>query len=680
MTDTVADVADPIPDTSAARSDPDLRNRTLLVISAVAAVVPFFWAAIRDARNGFYPTMDVAATVIRGRATFSAHPPLYGMWSSGSSWAGHEIHFPGPILLYLLAAPTHLLGNTWGPLLAMATINAFWVLLAGWLIHRLVGVEAALVGFLFLNAFIWSIGSENLVDARPMEMVTIPFLCFLFLTWLVTSGRIDALPGLAIVANYLFLNHLVMALQIPVIGLCAVVGVLLWARRNRADRRRGSPPESVDEASPPDTKRGLRRLRRRLLQAGAVTFVMWLPSLIQQVTHSPGNLELLVRASSQHRDPVGSYVVGYNAVIRLITKPTFWFRGRFDNEGFPKGLQHVTIWDVVGGLILVGLLIGLGILALRRRDRLTVGAMSVAGVGIVISMVTVTQAPAAWGFPMQYLRSLWGLAAFVWFAIAFGAWRAVPRAAQVRVSSAAGVVAVVLGVLSLSFANYGSATDMTRGRFARELVDQLIPQLKGHDPVNVVSGPNFSSQRFFSAVLLGLDTAGIDYCVDAHSAEQYGQEHNCFSDSNRTILIQAPVATNVAGAELLVQVPLLSDAEKADLVRTRRIFRDWIATAPTLELTDQAQRYVEAADPAFHKRLEDAIHPADGDLSRLMSSAPFRLLIGFQQNYLADPRHAPKVLTNGDVPIEAIARYFDLSDPTYHGSVRAYEVPADFDS
>src|SRR5699024_3324342 len=124
--------------------------------------------------------------------------------------------------------------------------------------------NGALVAFVFLTAFMWSIGSENLIDPRPMEMVTIPFLCFLFAVWLVAEGDIDALPGLAVVANFLFLDHLVQALQIPVIGLCAVVGLILWARRGRSRPAGERPP-------------GLRRARRRLVQAGVITVVMWLP-------------------------------------------------------------------------------------------------------------------------------------------------------------------------------------------------------------------------------------------------------------------------------------------------------------------------------------------------------------------------------------------------------------------
>jgi len=667
MTDTVADPAAP-PRSSAEESgtsDTGTRNsRMLVVIAAIASIVPYFWAAIRDGRNGFYPTLDVAATIIRARATFSAHPPLYGMWSSGSSWAGHEIHFPGPILLYLLAVPVHLFGNSWGTLLGMAVINAGFVVMTGWVIYRRLGARAALLGFLLLNVFAWSIGSENLVDARPMEMVTVPFLCFLLLVWLVTAGEFDALPALAVTANYLFLNHLVMALQVPVIGMCAVVGLVLWIRRERA--RRGPPDTGPDPGS-------FRRLRRRLLQTGAITFVMWLPTLIQQFTNSPGNLTLLLSASGQHREPVGSYVVGYNATIRLIAKPTFWFRGRFDDHDFPLGLQNLTVWDVLVGVIVAGLIGGLGWAAWRRRDRVSLAALSVSVVAFAISIETVTQAPAVWGFPLQYLRSLWCLAAFVWFAVLFSAYRLLASHFQWHVARMAGVGAVVFAVLGLSYANYGSATDLANSPHARTLVDRVVPQLTDRGSIQVVAGPDFTSQRFFSSLLLGLDTAGVRFCVDPHTAQQYGHQHDCAAEADVRVYIEAPRPPDGDEGKLIAKIPLLTDDEKAELAASERVVEDWLADHHRIELTPEAQRLVDEGTAEWRRTVDEMLAPADGDLSGLLQSEQFRLLIGMEASARARDGGTPTLLADPDAPIAEMRRYFELTDASLHGNIWVYE-------
>lgn len=677
MTDTVADpvsASSTSPDDDTARNSTARRSRMLLIASAVAAVIPFFWAAIRDGRNGFYPTLDVAATIIRSRATFSAHPPLYGMWSSGSSWAGHEIHFPGPILLYLLAVPTHLFGNTWGPILGMALINAGFVLMTGWVIYRRLGVRAGLIGFLILNVFIWSLGSENLIDPRPMEMVTIPFLCFLLLVWLVTSGEFDALPALAVTANYLFLNHLVMALQVPMIGLCAVVGVALYWRRTRA--RRAVPGTVPDE---PDA--ALRRLRRRVIQTGIITFVMWIPTLIQQFTTSPGNLTLLVKATGQHREPVGSYIVSYNATIGLIAKPSFWFRGRFDNPSYPYGLQNLTLGSVAAGVVLLAVVVGLGALAWRRRDHLSLGALIVAIVAFLVSVETVSQAPAVWGFPMQYLRSLWGLAAFVWFAVAFSAYRAVSDRLQGRVASLAGVGAVVFGVLALSYANFGSATDMKHAKYARDLVDEVVPQLADRGKIRVSSGSDFTSQRFFSSLLLGLDTAGIPFCVDHHTAQQYGEQHDCAGSADVHVFVQAPKRPDFENSKLIARVPLLTRTERVEVARSKKVFETWLAEHASIELTPWAYVYATQSGAHWRERLTELVNPPDGDLSSLIDSDWFRLVVGLEATAQKIQRKngvdsgKPVLFADPDTPIDAMIRYFELTDTNKHGDIWVYELP-----
>ncbi len=635
------------------------RNRVLLAVVAAATVVPYFWAAVRDARNGFYPTLDVAATITRSRATFSPHPPLYGMWSSGSSWAGHEIHFPGPILLYLLAAPVHLLGNTWGTLLGMAVINSAFVLMTGWVVYRRLGVHAALLTFLLLNVFAWSLGSENLVDARPMEMVTIPFLCFLILVWLVASGEIDALPALAITANYLFLNHLVMSLQIPLIGLCAVAGVVIWVRRARA-------------RDPNLTPGRYRPLRRRLLQAGAITLVMWVPSLVQQIRNDPGNLYLLIKASGEPRNPVGSYVEAYNIVIRLLAQPTFWFRGRFDEADLPRGLSTLGVLDVVSGVVLAGIFVALGLVAWKRRDRMSLGALGVAFVAIVVSIETVTQAPGGWGFPMQYLRSLWGLAAFVWFALAFAAYRALREHLAIRVASIAGVAAVVFAVLGLSFANYGAATDMERVHLARQMVDEVVPQLVGRGDIDVTTGPNFESQRYFASLLLALSTEGVHFCVGPYAAQQYGHQHDCRSDDHVSVHVMAPLKGEPTSLKVLADIHLLSKAEAAEFPRVRAEFTDWLAGKDRIRLTEKAQRLVAAEGAAWERHVAELLAPADGDLTDLVHSDEFQLLMEMEHGFGRSDAAEPIFVAEDDIPIEAIARYYELS-PERRGTLRVVE-------
>lgn len=663
MTDTdsaVVAVAEPPPTDRQPIARIGRRDRITLIVVGVASVLPFYWAAARDARRGFFPTQDIAATVVRARATLSAHPPLYGMWSSGSNWSGHEIHFPGATQLYLLAIPTHLLGNTWGPLIAMATINAFWIVLTAWLVYRHLGHRAALITFALLSVFTWSLGSENLIDARPMEMVTIPFLCFLVIAWLVTAGDIDALPGLALVANYLFLNHLVMTVQVPVICLCAVVGVVVWWRR---------PPGVVDPWAQDRARRG-RRFRRRLLQAGAITLVMWLPSLIQQVTGRPGNLIELAKASTNHPPRVGSWTAAYDVTISLIAKPRFWFRGSFSDPYLVSGLRHVTAWDVLAGIAVAAIIGTLVVIGWRRRDRYILAAMGVSSVGIATSIVTVTQAPTEWGFPLPFLRGLWGLAAFVWFGVAYSLWRIAGSSFQRRVTPIAAVTAVTFAVLALSFADFGASTDVEWGPYARRVNDRTVPILADMDgPVLVNSAGDFASERFFASLVLGLDSAKVPYCVTPYEAQQY--EHDCGARARSSVLVQAGVPDPPAGAKLISRTNLMSPQDVSKRDRARRTIDAWLGSHREIELTPAAWRLIDAA-PTNHARVKAVVAPADGDLSDVVASPTMRLLVELEQQHRDHPSSRPAIFAQRDFPHEAMTTYFPLSVQARAPSLQVY--------
>lgn len=636
------------------------RDTILLRVVAIATVVPFYWAAFRDARNGFYPTLDIAATVLRARDVFSSQPPLVGMWSSGSTWAGHEIHFPGAIQLYLMAVPIRVLGNVWGPLLTMATLNAFWVLLAGWLVRRRFGVHAAMIAFACLAAFMWSIGSENLIDVRPMQMVTIPFLCFLFAVWVVADGDVGALPALAVVANFLFLDHLVQVLQIPVIGLCAVAGVVIWFRRER----RG-PPDRREDAG--------RRLRRGALQAGAITLVMWLPSLIEQFTNPPGNLRQLFAATGEHRDPVGSIVVGYNTVIRPIATPSFWFRGRFDQDAFPQGLETLGVTDALAGLAVVAVLGTLLVVAIRRRDHAVSAVVGVVGVAILVSIETVRQSAAVWGF-LPYVRSVWALAAFVWFAVIFGVWRLFAGRIRAAVARTGAAAALVLCVMALSYANFGSAINMKESESAKAMVDATVPLLTGHGSVLVVSSPDFTSETYYASLLVALDTAGVHYCVVGIAVAQYGPLHDCAGEAEVGVLVDAGTGAveDREGMELLSETSQLTAADQRRLDRATRITREWLASHDEIRLSALGRTLLDDWVPETGSSWDNTFAPADGDLGDILDSDMFVLFLEAQSSHLRTPG-SESIFDEPDLPVDAMLTVSRLT--SRGGPIRVWKFP-----
>ena len=178
-----------------------------------------------------------------------------------------------------------LLGTTWGVLLGMATLNSAALLTGAWLIRRRVGYRLGLVGCAFLASLVWAVGSEVVVDITPMQMGVMPYMLLLLAAWSVADLDLAAIPILAVVGNYLFLDHLTFALAVPVLTVWSLA-LLAWGlRRRRRDERDAWPAT-----------------RRRLVRFGglavALTVVVWLPPLYQQLFGTgPGNLGALLNAS-----------------------------------------------------------------------------------------------------------------------------------------------------------------------------------------------------------------------------------------------------------------------------------------------------------------------------------------------------------------------------------------------
>ena len=440
-------VADP----SSAAPDSDRRAKLVFRLATAVAVLPIFVAAVRDGLNGWYPTLDAATTVLRTRDVLTANPPLVGMWASVSQKTGVATYFPGAIQMYVLAVPVHVLGNSWGTLLGMATLNATWVLFAAWLARRRLGPSLATLACLGFAVLIWTMGSELVVDISPMQMVTIPFALFLVAVWSVADGDLVAVPVLALVANFLVLGHLVLTLLVPLIGISAPIGLFLALRRRRRDH-----PESW----PQDR----RRLVRVLGLSGVITAVCWLAPIYQQLAHQPGNLTNLWRASQADLHASLGYGKAIQVVVSILTVPPFWLRDSFTTETISSA-PRLTGAETLLGIGFLALFALLMVLAVRRRDRTVVTMLVVAGVTLVASVVNITKAPSTYGFKRQYFRSLWGMALFVWLTLAVAAVRSVVgssrRAALPRVGITFAALTALVALLALPHADPGLGTNGT---------------------------------------------------------------------------------------------------------------------------------------------------------------------------------------------------------------------------
>jgi hypothetical protein len=661
MGPTPLDVTDPEPTSRPAAADAaadagdDRRWLLIRRLTLLATIVPIYVAAIRDGLTGWYPTLDAATVVSRSRDVISAHPPLVGMWASVSTDLGRATYFPGAIQLYLLAIPVHVLGNAWGTLLTMATINAVSVAVAGWLATRRLGPRLAIVAYLALAMLVWTMGSEVLIDAAPMQMITLPFALFVFAVWSVADGDLVAVPILAIIANFLVLDHLALTLLVPVIGLCAVAGLVVSSRRAHRD-----------ESAWPEHRR---KLVKMLLLALGCTVVLWIPSLVQQVRNDPGNLTNLWHAGKITAHNHNTMGQALDAVVSIIMKPPFWLGNSFRHPGF--GTAGIGAAGSILGVVLVLAFVALVVLAVRKRDRTSISALTVAIVTTLVSTYNITRAPSPYGFRVQYLHSLWVMAMVVWMAAAITLVRNVPIVtARVHARRAAHVGAaatLLVAALALPHRNAGKGTNGTSD-WAVALIKQVrkptVEALRGKGQVLLFTAGTFSTFSIWAGLVLALETDGVDVCVLPEYVDQYGPKRACKPGGpDRYVAVESAVFPPNPDEQVIAEGSSLTPAQRADFNRLAPRVAAWLASQKQLVVTPSVHATIVAQIGAPSAEIVEAKVVDTGGLGRnvLALSQSFADFVATRSVVRPDGSVIPAFET-GSFPAADLVRWAKLAN------------------
>lgn len=612
-TPTSAEPPDPSPDPGTAhanRSDAP-SNRLIGTLIVSIAILPIWIAVFRDGRNGLYPQSDAATTVLRATGVFHGTLPLVGMPAAGASFAGTQAYFPGAWQLYVLAVPTELFGPVWGPLIAMALLTTAWTALSEWLLFRRLTLPQASVAMALVAALLWSMGSGFMITPVPMEMVIMPAAAFLIAVWAVADGDLVAVPVLAVVANFLWLDHLVLVATVPMVGLVAAIGLWRWTRRQKRDR----PTHSADRQ---------RALRRSLLSAALITVVMWIPTVIQQLTVSPGNLRVLVASTNKSSDTVGSWSSVIHIVFSVIGRPRFWFRGTLGTPSYLESPLGSTIagaadrYDIVVAMALTATLVSLAIAAIRRNDRTGLWLLIVAASALVMALITTYLAPNTVGTPTFYLRPVWATAMFVWIAVIVNLTRLLPFRHQRTLTAPAFALIVVLTLANLPRASFGIDSDHHVNRVVRYVVQSVVPRYSDGEPVGVVSNHGIQ-YGFTSALVLALATSGADVCQPNHDnwLEPRRPPRPC--DDAVTRYVDVRVTDDhalVVPGTVLVRKSLLSEQDRTELAGLNRRIRTWLDGQNQLQLTQPARSALDkVTEPALRKTIDSMLHQAATDPS-----------------------------------------------------------------
>ena len=260
--------------------------RLLVGIIWTGSIVGFAVALVALAKPRWFPILDLAQTEMRVRDVFTLHPPLIGLPGRIGTLARQGSH-PGPLSFWLLAPFYKLFGSSaWALQAATASVNAVAIGLS-LLIARRRGGSTLLLGVgAVLAALTWFYGPSVLTQAWNPYLPMLWFIVVVLGVWSVLCDDFAVLPVTTFAALFCLQTHISYLGLVGGLGGVTVVW-LVWTFW----RRRASWPAHAG---------------RWIGLSLAIVVVTSIPMVVQQFTHTPGNLTIIwEHFTLPPEDPIG---------------------------------------------------------------------------------------------------------------------------------------------------------------------------------------------------------------------------------------------------------------------------------------------------------------------------------------------------------------------------------------
>jgi len=246
-----------------------------VVVLWVLIAVPFVVAVIELARPRWFPVLDLAQTELRVRDVGSSDPPLVGLPGRIGNLVIQGSH-PGPLSFWALAPVYKIFGSTsWALQVATASLNLLAVGAVLWMTKRRGGL-GLLLGMAAVVALLMRFyGPEILTQPWNPYLPVAWWLVFVIAVWSLLCDDFAMLPVAVLAGNFCIQTHISYVGLVLGLGAFAVAGVI-WS----VYRQRGDP------------KLKTRVIRWTLVSFGLV-IVLWIPAVSQELTNTPGNLEII---------------------------------------------------------------------------------------------------------------------------------------------------------------------------------------------------------------------------------------------------------------------------------------------------------------------------------------------------------------------------------------------------
>ena len=385
----------------------------VLVVVLAVRVLTWDWLAVGDYGTIRLHTLDVG----------TSHTPLVGVYSR---WGWNH---PGPLLFYALAPFLRLTGGDGhGLLLGALAVNTSAVVATLVVAARAGRRVLALTG-LVLALLVLGLDPAGLIDPWNPYMLILPLFAAAIGAWRTVMGDRVAAVVLIVAGSFAVQSHVLAGPPVAVLLGVGVVG-LAW-------RCWRGPARGHD-------------VRTAVIAVG-VGVVCWIPPIIEQLTHSPGNLRQIIDfALHGDETPVG-WAVGARVVGRALSLPPTWITGGLSGDTRP------IPWALFGLLVATGW-------AWRRRWTSEL-VLCVTTWLLVLAAFVGSSRVTGVAYPYLF-RWVWVVGALAWMAIAAVAlaelrerwsWARFAPAALAAATSIVLVVLLVTRARSLRPAGCGQA-------------------------------------------------------------------------------------------------------------------------------------------------------------------------------------------------------------------------------
>lgn len=522
-----------------------------MVVVAALLVGVIWWNAFMASRQGWVPEGDSAIITLRTHDVLSAKPPLLGNPTTAGRSDPGDVYHPGPLEFVLLAPALRLFGpGAQGMLWGTAAINSLALVVLVYFAWRRKGPGFSLCAAAAAMLLVWSLGSEIPHDPYNPHVVLVPLAALLVLVWSVADGDLAALAPAVVFGSLVAQSHAYDAIPVAVLTAWSLVAVVL--------RAGGRGPRPGAAAS---------RSRRWIVVSAASGFVLWLPPMIDQVVHRPGNLSQLFRFARDGGTPVQGLGFAVARLADYLVPPPRWL----DRE--PSFFELVSRAGMLRTVGLVAMLIGAGVLAVRawRSDRRAVSLLLITAlVAAGGSTLTAARLPEGTATLAPYNhRHWWPTAMFFWLAAGWAIWEEVSALLAERSRLRRGGPPVI-AVLAAAFALASSArvtigADRGSASFGalRALVGPVAGAVRGAGPVLVEARGAQAFTSIEPGLLSALVLRGIDARVAPWEAKVYGGQRVATSTAARVLIISGDdTGALPPGAELLAEYDPAGDVAR----------------------------------------------------------------------------------------------------------------------